>query len=844
MNKQAPQGNQSHVRRALGPSFAATFMLLAATASDSAQAAKPSPPATGAIYGAYSHALHYGLDGNGNRTLITDAAGITTSQTFDAHNRLTQISSAEGTTLYTWRADSTLGEIIRGDGTRSTYQYDQAKRISSLTHFRDGAVTLTFNYQYDRNGNRTEQIRTQSAMSGQAGSIRTTIYTYDNDDRLTATEVRHQPQTPLSPDERIQWGLDGAGNRLSEVVTRLSDNTVTSSKAYNYSARDQLLRMEDVVSGLVVTFTYDGNGNRTSRTVAPQSQPAQTTTYFFDARNLMIRVVPEAPNMANAPTIEYVYDAEGRRVERIETATNGATQVSLFVYDGRKLLHEAVPAAVPGGLRITDTYRRGAKLDRHIAHTGTGSIFQRSYQLDAQDTPVAMTDSTGATVTRTVFDAWGNVLEQVADGVVQAPWQLPSYNPNVTGQAALLRGDGQGIGFTGYEKDEATGLYLAGARFYDPMVGQFNAMDSALGDNHQPITLNKYLYANASPARFVDPTGKYAEEGHYYTTYYVALRVGYSNEEAAKLALFSQLPDEVGTYDAVNAAVGAAVRHMQSTAGANTADQMVEVPQPELGLVPVQRGMHALSGLPGDKETAITVRAIRKSSDLATLGVLIHRLGDTFAHRGLIEEDTTYVHGVGHGYAGTTPDQIMKRPVLYAEYVRTLANTLSLKKNRRALSSEEMSDIARPLLKEAIMAKQQGAKESAEFMDERDAAIAETYKRSGAHKHGNMPSRNQLTNIGVPVPDVPQYIRNRYAALIERETGQRLTLRPEQWSAAVTDGEGSEVDNLRGLFQAQGILVSETELHEMAGELNGAANNAVNVVREGSSTMENRKSSW
>ncbi|MBK7144306.1 MAG: RHS repeat-associated core domain-containing protein [Xanthomonadales bacterium] len=119
-----------------------------------------------------------------------------------------------------------------------------------------------------------------------------------------------------------------------------------------------------------------------------------------------------------------------------------------------------------------------------------------------------MTDAAGNTVTATTFDAWGNPTQQTASGTSTVPWQVPNYNPLTTGQAALLNNDAQTIGFTGYGKDSTTGLYYANARWYDPLVGSFNAMDPAAGIAAKPVTFHRYLYANGNPTYYVDRDGR------------------------------------------------------------------------------------------------------------------------------------------------------------------------------------------------------------------------------------------------------------------------------------------------------------------------------------------------
>ncbi len=47
----------------------------------------------------------------------------------------------------------------------------------------------------------------------------------------------------------------------------------------------------------------------------------------------------------------------------------------------------------------------------------------------------------------------------------------------------------------------------------DPSTGRFTTQDSWMGRNNQPATLNKYLYGNANPANYTDPTGNFSIGG-------------------------------------------------------------------------------------------------------------------------------------------------------------------------------------------------------------------------------------------------------------------------------------------------------------------------------------------
>ena len=61
--------------------------------------------------------------------------------------------------------------------------------------------------------------------------------------------------------------------------------------------------------------------------------------------------------------------------------------------------------------------------------------------------------------------------------------------------------------FTGEQFDNALGMTYLRNRYYDSSIGRFNQMDTWMGNNSDPVTLHKYLYANADPVNNIDPSG-------------------------------------------------------------------------------------------------------------------------------------------------------------------------------------------------------------------------------------------------------------------------------------------------------------------------------------------------
>ena len=64
--------------------------------------------------------------------------------------------------------------------------------------------------------------------------------------------------------------------------------------------------------------------------------------------------------------------------------------------------------------------------------------------------------------------------------------------------------------YTGEQYNALTGLYYLRARYMNPETGTFTSMDTYAGTLDNPVSLHKYLYANANPVMYTDPSGYFS----------------------------------------------------------------------------------------------------------------------------------------------------------------------------------------------------------------------------------------------------------------------------------------------------------------------------------------------
>ena len=390
--------------------------------------------------------IRYTYDKNGNRTSVRDPDGTITTYTFDDLNRVIRVLNTQGVTEYYYDRSSLKTRVTYPNGTIARWYYDEAKRTTEVRNLQGVAEISRFEYSYDSNGNRIQQVETNG------GAPETINYEFDTADRLTEESY---------PTETTTYSYDDAYNRTSEVTVD-SEGTQTVNKTYQYNNRNQLTNVIDNLDATgSASYEYDDNGNRVSKTI-----DSEVTLFVYDARD-QLRQITQGGSTIGA----FLYDYQGLRVRK-ETQDSTLR----YVYDDQSVLMQTTD----GGDTVAK-YDYGPDKLLSLTHVTEGTQF---YLFDALGSVVNLTRVDGSIQNRTQYYAWGNIRNEVGE----------SENP---------------FGFTGHEMDEESGLIYMKARFYDPDIGLFLSNDPFEGTVDTPPSLHKYLYAAGNPIIYVDANGNF-----------------------------------------------------------------------------------------------------------------------------------------------------------------------------------------------------------------------------------------------------------------------------------------------------------------------------------------------
>ncbi len=410
----------------------------------------------------------YGYDQFGRKETVTVKTGDRvldrTTYAYDTLDRITRVAAKDGTaTVYTYDENGNRQAATFANGVKETYEYDALNRLLvQKTVDSTGALIAQYQYTIGKTGERTKLQ--EEGLSGK----KETEYEYDGAGRLTGERIVSAAGTGKETESRYTYKYDNVGNRIQKKVSTAGTTVVTDD---TYNSRNQLVKEEtggQKTENQISLYTYDANGNLLKKSGAAEE------SYKYDVYNRLVSYQADQKGKKE----NYSYDAEG--VRRSKTASEGEEEKEI--------------------LFISDT---SGELSRTLAETDEEGELLASYGWG--DTLLSQTRE-GKTSTY-LYDGQGNVR-----GLLDEKGNLTdTYAYNAYGELTEKTGETENhFLYTGEYYDGVSGLYYLRARYMSPETGTFISMDTWQGDLYEPVTLHKYLYANANPVKYKDPSGMFS----------------------------------------------------------------------------------------------------------------------------------------------------------------------------------------------------------------------------------------------------------------------------------------------------------------------------------------------
>ena len=420
-----------------------------------------------------------------------------------------------------------------GNDVVSTLLYDpQTFRLTDMLSAKDGDDPATqslqrLRYTYDPSGNIT-QIRDdaqQTHFFRNAVVAPEARYEYDALYQLiTATgrehaaaannAVRDASDLPFVPE--LPHANDAAAVRLY-------------TESYEYDLLGNITRLRHSSGAAVGTWSrryqyrYQTDPtdatNRLAATTAPgDADPGPlSATYDYDQYGNMTRLRTPTPDelrwtvldqlrsvdLGGGGTAYYTYSFAGQRMRKVIERQNGQRLERIYL-GALEIWREWT-----GGNQAAPTY------ERHTIHVADNAGRVAQVDVKTRDDAVSDPDNPlGAPLIRYQFSnhLGSAILETNADGDVITyeeyhPLGTTSYRSSKPGFNLSLKR----YRFCRRERDDETGLYDGGARYYAPWLGRWISADPAgFVDG-----LNLYRYCRNNPIMLVDPSGAASAEMAY-----------------------------------------------------------------------------------------------------------------------------------------------------------------------------------------------------------------------------------------------------------------------------------------------------------------------------------------
>ncbi|MDB5279413.1 MAG: spvB [Ferruginibacter sp.] len=411
-----------------------------------------------------------------------------------------------------YNAKAQRERILYGNNTATRYEYDEKTYHLTrlLTTRNNGAdIMQDLNYTFDPVANITTigDNAQQTIYFNNALVEASNKFEYDAVYRLIYAQGREHA------------GQNAASDQFDADKTQFNNQRLTLPGDMNAMQRYEEQYSYDEVGNMISIVHNAGNGvfknkwtsiftcNGTDNRLMQTKVGANSTGYSYDAhgnlQNLQNGHFGLAWNYADqlqqvdlggGGTAYYVYDSNGQRVRKvIENGNLVKERIYLNTYELYREKQNNVVSTARETLHIMDDKQRIALIETRTSGEDNGLPFLIRYQYTNHlGTACLELDNNAAIISYEEYYPFGSTAFQAMR--------------NQTETAKRYR-------YTGKERDEESGLYYHGARYYAPWLARWTAVDpTGIKDG-----INDYVYCSNNPVLKKDLNGM--DGGTWTTTY-------------------------------------------------------------------------------------------------------------------------------------------------------------------------------------------------------------------------------------------------------------------------------------------------------------------------------------
>ncbi len=455
----------------------------------------------------------YGYDSLGRETSIKYPSGEEIKYKLDESNNLLEVENGSLITKYEYDKWGNVLEERLPNGEVTTKSYNKFDKVERKEEYKgNGDIRYSYRYSYDEIGNLEKEIKTDIK-----GKIETKEYGYDLSDNL----INYKEVTARET-KKVSYRYDARGNIVLELIN--IDNEEKAIR-YEYNIDNQLI--EKVSEGKETKYKYDSVGN-----LIEEEGADYKNNYEYNGESRLIKGSNE-----KGEETEYKYNGLGGRVERSQKLINvnkryensdltglnpkyseeseikeeikeeSSTTISNNKIERQKEQEEKVVSyiidytkedlreieSIEEAFTISYVYgnRRiysSAKVEEQEGLESRigekrGTVY---YHQDQLGSTTYTSNEEGEVVTYTKYDPWGNLESEYKEDI------------NLSGIEAS-------DDYTGHSYDKVINKYFVQFKMYDSEAKRFISKDTNGFIKIDEIkTINKYIYANNNPVRYVD----------------------------------------------------------------------------------------------------------------------------------------------------------------------------------------------------------------------------------------------------------------------------------------------------------------------------------------------------